>query len=132
MEAQPRDWRQPYPHIIWPVAALIAGAILLMAGLVWVSAVRQDELGLRHEKQVVTHAIDGALEDVALIAKGAKRKFCVWRSCGGVILGVCDWLSIAELDAFDDLSEPVGAVQAAPMTLSGFDQLEHHGKRGVA
>ena len=69
MEAQPRDWRQPHPHIIWPVAALVAGAMLLMAGLVCVSAVRQDELGLRHEKQIVTRAIDGALEDVALMAK---------------------------------------------------------------
>ena len=48
---------------------------------------------------------------------GGKRKFCVWRSCGGVILGSYDWLSIAKFDPLDDLTEPVGAVQASPMTL---------------
>ena len=51
---------------------------------------------------------------------------------GGVILGVFNRLSIAKLDAFDDLAEAVGAVQPAPVTFGGFDQLEHHGERGVA
>jgi hypothetical protein len=45
-----------------------------------------------------------------------------------VILGRFDWLSISELDALDDLAEPVSAVQAAPMTLGRFDQLEDHGE----
>ena len=63
---------------------------------------------------------------------GVKRKFCVWVSCGGVIPGRFDRFSTAELDAFDDLAEPVGTVQAAPMMLGGFDQLEDHGERCVA
>ena len=62
----------------------------------------------------------------------AKRKFCVSCSYGGLILCVIDCLSIAELDAFDDLAEAVGSVQAAPVTLSRFDQLGDHSEPGVA
>ena len=49
-----------------------------------------------------------------------------------MILGRFDWLSIFEFDTLDDLAEPVGAVQAAPMSFGGFDQLEDHGECGVA
>ena len=48
-----------------------------------------------------------------------------------MILGLFDWLSISEFDTLDDLTEPVGVVQAAPMTLGRFDQLEDHGERGI-
>ena len=89
------------------------------------------ELG-KKVKHRTSRYLNNRLEQDHRGIKGVKRKFCVWRLCGGVILGLFDWLSITELDAFDDLAEPVGAVQAAPMTLSRFDQLEDHGECCVA
>ena len=46
-------------------------------------------------------------------AKREKRRFCECRLYGGVILSTVDQFSIAKLDAFDDVAEPIGAIKAA-------------------
>ncbi len=106
---------------------VVSGAVLeapaLVAGL--------DDVAMVGQPIQQRRGHPGVAEDARPLA-GARRKFCVWRSCGGVILGVFNRLSIAKLYAVDDLTEAVGAVQSAPVTFSGFDQLEHHGERGVA
>ena len=46
-------------------------------------------------------------------------------------MGFGDLDSVGELHPLDDLWQLVVAAQAPPAFLRGFDQLEHHGKRGL-
>jgi hypothetical protein len=58
---------------------------------------------------------------------------CWWTgSGGGVVLGRVDGLAAAEADAFDQLTETLGAIETTPGALCRLGELEDHGERGGA
>ena len=56
-------------RFIVPVAFLMLGALALVGGLLWVGSLKQDELGLSHQRQLVEHAIRSRLSDLSITAK---------------------------------------------------------------
>ena len=56
-------------RFIVPVAALMLGALALIGGLLWVGSLKQDELGLSHQRQLVEHALRSRLSDLSITAK---------------------------------------------------------------
>lgn len=63
---------------------------------------------------------------------GSYRQSWCMDSGGGFFLGILDGLTVAKLDALDQLAETICAVEFAPVALSGLGELEDHGERGVA
>ena len=56
-------------RFIVPVAFLMLGALALVGGLLWVGSLKQDELGLSHQRQLVEHAVRSRLSDLSITAK---------------------------------------------------------------
>ncbi|MCE3249286.1 MAG: putative protein y4lL [Geminicoccaceae bacterium] len=56
-------------RFIVPVAFLMLGALALVGGLLWVGSLKQDELGLSHQRQLVEHAVRSRLNDLSITAK---------------------------------------------------------------
>jgi diguanylate cyclase (GGDEF)-like protein/PAS domain S-box-containing protein len=56
-------------RFILPVAGLMLGGLALACTLLWIGGRQQDEMGLRHERRLVEHAIGSAVADIGVIAK---------------------------------------------------------------
>ena len=56
-------------RFIVPVAALMLGALALVGALLWVGSLKQDELGLSHQRQLVEHALRSTLSNLSVTAK---------------------------------------------------------------
>jgi hypothetical protein len=44
-------------RFIVPIAGLMLGSLALVGGLLWLGSREQDDLGLKHERQLIEHAI---------------------------------------------------------------------------
>jgi len=56
-------------RFIVPVAGLMLGALALVGGMLWVGSLKQDELGLSHQRQLVEHALRSTLGNLSITAK---------------------------------------------------------------
>jgi methyl-accepting chemotaxis protein len=56
-------------RFILPVAGLMLGGLALACTLLWIGGRQQDEMGLRHERRLVEHAVESTLADLGVTTK---------------------------------------------------------------
>ena len=49
-----------------------------------------------------------------------------------MVLGLVNGFAVCEPNAFDQLAEPLGAIETTPGALGRLGELEDHGERGLA